>query len=89
MRSYDRDVDELPITPDLAVICATATTATEALDRAGRKGIRTAVVITAAHEHGPDADTALKLSLTEAGRRHGCRFLGPGYAGIDMPAVRT
>ena len=81
-----RDVDELPITPDLAVICGPATTATEALDRAGRKGIRTAVVITA-HKHGPDADTALKLSLTEAGRRHGCRFLGPGYAGINMPAV--
>jgi acetyltransferase len=81
-----RDVRELPMTPDLAVICGPAAAVAEALDQAGRKGTKTAVVTTVDPD-GPDAESALKRSLRQAGKRHGCRFLGPGSAGINMPVI--
>jgi acetyltransferase len=84
-RSY-RHVNELPITPDLAVICTNAATAAVALDQAGRKGIKTAVVI-APDPHGSDQGTPLKKALRDTARRSGCRFLGPGSVGINMPAI--
>ena len=79
-------VADLPITPDLAIICTGAETAGEALDQAGRKGIKTAVVI-ASDPGGSDQATPFKKALRDAARRSGCRFLGPGSVGVNMPAV--
>jgi acetyl-CoA synthetase (ADP-forming)/acetyltransferase len=81
-----RKVDDLPISPDLAIICTSAAAAPDALDQAGRKGIKAAVVMTA-DPHGADPVTPLKKSLREVARERGCRFLGPGSVGINMPAV--
>jgi acetyltransferase len=74
------------VTPDLAVICGPAAAVAEALDQAGRKGTKTAVVTTVDPD-GPDVESALKRSLRQAGKRHGCRFLGPASAGINMPVI--
>jgi acetyltransferase len=79
-------IDDLPIIPDLAVICTPATAVVEAFDQAGRKGIKTAVVITA-DPGGSDPATPLKKLLKDVGGRHNCRFLGPGSVGISMPAI--
>jgi acetyltransferase len=84
-RWYD-NVADLPMTPDLAVICTTAEAAAAALDQAGRKGIKAAVMVTA-DPFGRDPGTPLKKSLKEVGQHHGCRFLGPGSVGINMPAI--
>src|SRR6516225_1904352 len=80
-----RNVGDLPIVPDLGIICTPAATVVEALDEAGQKGIKAAVVITA-DPQGSDPETPLKAALRIVGKRHGCRFLGPGSAGINMPA---
>lgn len=77
---------DVPTTPDLAVICTPADAAADALDQAGRKGIKTAVIITA-DPHGSAPTTPLKNSLRNISSKHGCRFLGPGSAGMNMPAV--
>jgi acetyltransferase len=84
-RCYRR-VEDLPIIPDLAVICTSAAAAPDALDQAGCKGIKVAVVMTA-DPHGANSVTSLKKSLREVARQHGCRFLGPGSVGINMPAI--
>src|SRR5262245_21621590 len=79
-------VEQLPVTPDLAVICTHAAAAAEAFDQAGRKGIKGAVVMT----FDPDGyrqDTTLKRQLRAVAEHHGCRFLGPGSAGLHLPAI--
>lgn len=82
-----RGVDELPITPDLAVICTSAESAADALDQAGGNGVKTAVVITP-DPQGSDPDTSLKRSLHRVAQSHGSRFLGPTSAGVCMPILR-
>ena len=81
--SYDTLLD-LPFVPDLAVICAQPPAAAEALDQVGRKGVRVAVVI-ATDPDGHHQVTPFKAALRDAARRSGCRFLGPGSVGINMP----
>jgi acetyltransferase len=81
-----KNIGELPIVPDLAVICTTAAAAAEALDQAGRKGVKAAVVITA-DPFGSDRGSPFKKSLREVAGRYGCRLLGPGSAGVNLPAA--
>lgn len=75
-----------PTVPDLAIICTPADEAAAALDQAARHGIRTAVVCTEDPD-GRGPGTPLKRALLEAARAHGCRFLGPGSAGLVLPAA--
>ncbi len=81
-----KDWLELPVTPDLAIICTAAGEAAESLDFAGKRGIKTAVVCTDDPD-GRGSHTPLKRELLDAARRHGCRFLGPGSAGLNLPAA--
>jgi len=76
----------LPAAPDLAVLCSSVDALPRDLDTAGRHGVRTAVICTDDPD-GSDRDTPLKRALLEAARRHGCRFLGPGSAGVVLPAA--
>jgi acetyltransferase len=80
------NVGELPIVPDLAVICTPVATAVEALDQACRKGTKAAVVITA-DPQGSDSSSPFKKTLKELAQRHRCRLLGPSSAGINLPAA--
>jgi acetyltransferase len=77
---------DVPFKPDLALICTPAAAAVDALERAGQNGIRIAAVITPDPD-GPEQSTPLKTALKDAARRSGCRFLGPGSVGINMPAI--
>jgi acyl-CoA synthetase (NDP forming)/GNAT superfamily N-acetyltransferase len=72
--------------PDLAIVCTPAADAAAALDAAGQAGVRTAVVCTEDPD-GRSADTPFKQALVAAARKHGLRFLGPGSAGVCLPAA--
>ena len=79
-------VNELPIVPDLAIICTPIASAVEALHEACRKGIKAAVIITA-DPQGADPSSPFKNTLKELSQRYRCRILGPSSAGINLPAA--
>jgi len=77
---------DLPFVPDLAVISGPVDAAVDALEQAGRRGVRTAILCTEDPD-GRAPATPFKRALLAAARRHGCRFLGPGSAGLNLPAA--
>lgn len=83
-----RDLDRLPRTPDLAVLCLPPEPLAQALADLGQRGTRAAVIITADLEadRGAPAD-ALKHDLVETARIHGLRLLGPRSLGILVPII--
>ncbi|EPR42150.1 CoA-binding domain protein [Desulfovibrio sp. X2] len=79
-------VEELPVTPDLALICAPAAQAPGLLRRLGDKGTRGAVLL------GPglsgvtaQARETLRADIRAAAGEYGIRVLGPGCLGLMVP----
>ncbi|HJV27464.1 MAG TPA: bifunctional acetate--CoA ligase family protein/GNAT family N-acetyltransferase [Aromatoleum sp.] len=80
------DVDALPRTPDLAIICTPAATIPGILEQLGRRGTRAAIVMAGhlATTIGPDG-RPLDQTILETARRHGIRLLGGGTLGVMVP----
>jgi acetyltransferase len=72
-------VEQLPFTPDLAVLCTPAATVPDLLDRLGRRGTKAAIV--AARNTDPAA-------MLAAARPYGLRVLGGGSLGVLVPRSR-
>lgn len=77
-------VAELPVCPDLAVVCVPARAVADTIEQCGRRGVSAVVVITAGLT-GDDTDRVL-----DSVRRHGIRVVGPNCLGIANtdPRVR-
>jgi len=85
-----RSVADLPLAPDLAVICTPPQTVPEIVDQLGRRGTRAAVVITAGFGEGGDAEgEALMQRTLDAARPHLLRIVGPNCVGIMAPHARV
>jgi len=83
-------VEDLPVAPDLAVICTPPPTVPEIVDRLGRRGTRAAVVITAGFGEGGDAaGAALRQRMLDAARPHLLRVVGPNCVGVMAPHARV
>jgi acetyltransferase len=81
-----KDVDALPITPDLAVICSEATTAPEQIRRLGQRGTRAALVVGPGYSGlDQEAHQALDERILEAAAVNNVRVLGPGGLGLIVP----
>ena len=80
--AYNR-IESLPLSPDLAVICTPAPTVPDIIDELGRRGTKSAVVITAGLRQEKDASgrTYQELMLDRAAAHH-VRLLGPNCVGI-------
>jgi acetyltransferase len=72
-------VADLPVAPDLAVICTPPDTVAGLVDDLGRLGTRAAVVMTAG------LDKAQKQAMLDAARGHLLRILGPNCIGLLTP----
>ncbi len=82
------DVDALPETPDLAVICTPPETVPGIVDRAGRRGAKAAIVITAGLSRTRLADGQnAQEAMLAAARRHDMRLLGPNCLGLMVPHI--
>ena len=75
------DVDALPETPDLAVICTPAATVPGLIEALGRRGTRAAIVMTAG------LDATQKQAMLSAARKHLLRILGPNCLGLLAPHI--
>ena len=80
-RAYP-SIAALPDAPDLIVIALSAEQIPDAVEAAGARGIRAAVVMAAGFsELGEGAGTRLEEELRQAAARHGVRICGPNGLG--------
>ncbi len=81
-----RRIDDLPITPDLAVIATPADSVPGLIAELGARGTKAAVVISAGFGEGGDEEGGRRLEEMRAtARRHDIRIVGPNCLGIMVP----
>lgn len=79
-------IDELPVTPDLAVVCTPPRTVPDIVRQLAERGTRGVVVITAGFGEGDDAEgMALRQQALDAARPYLTRIIGPNCLGILVP----
>jgi len=83
--AYPR-IDDLPITPDLAVVCTAPNVSLEAIRKLGERGTRAAILLS--HEGRDEKAGKLANSAIRAeAERHGVRILGPDCLGVMVPGI--
>lgn len=83
-----RSIDELPMVPDLAIICTRATRVPAIILQLGRKGTRNAIVIASGLDNLYTAQgTNLQEQMLAIAKEWGVRILGPDSLGIIVPAL--
>jgi acetyltransferase len=82
-----RSISELPMTPELAVICTPAATVPSLVADLGARGTKAAVVVTAHDANGDGAGDAAawRQAILDAARPHLLRVLGPDSLGLMVP----
>jgi acetyltransferase len=80
-----KTVDDLPVVPDLAVICTPPETVPGLVASLGARGTKGAIVITASFGEGGDAGKALQQQLLDAAKPHLLRVVGPNCLGVMVP----
>ncbi|MCI4325461.1 MAG: acetate--CoA ligase family protein [Thermoplasmata archaeon] len=75
-------VDQLPETPELAVVIVPAPQVAGVVDELGRKGTRGVVVISAGFREVGGAGVALEAALVDRARHYGMSLVGPNCFGL-------
>ena len=79
-------IQDLPLTPDLAVLVIPPDTVPAAIAELGDRGTKAAVVVTAGFGEGGDAEGKARMqALLDAARPHLMRIIGPNCLGIMLP----
>lgn len=82
------DVQSLPETPELAVICTPPATVPGLIRDLGQRGTKAAIVLTAGLDLAKDeAGKTLQELTREAARPHLLRILGPNCVGLMLPSI--
>jgi acetate---CoA ligase (ADP-forming) len=87
VRGY-RSAEELPETPDLAVVCLPARHVSRAVEDALRRGTRAICVISAGFAEVGDEGRKRQDELLALIRAHGGRLVGPNCLGVAASAPR-
>lgn len=83
-----RSIDELPMVPDLAIVCTRASRVPAIILQLGRKGTRNAIVIAAGLDNLFTAQgTNLQEQMLAIAKEWGVRILGPDSLGILIPEI--
>jgi acyl-CoA synthetase (NDP forming) len=77
-----RSVLDLPEAPDLAVMVLPTQIVSRVMDECGRKGVRSAIVISGGFREVGAQGAALESELVKVVRGHGIRLLGPNCIGV-------
>ena len=84
--AYPR-VQDLPITPDLAVVCTPPLSSLDEIRALGARGTRAAILLSREPElekaHGRNGHHDLRDEV----QRHGLRILGPDCLGVMVPGI--
>lgn len=83
-------VEDIPDTPDLAVLIVPAVAVPAVLEGCGKKGIKAALVISAGFKEIGPQGARLESEAMAVARRHGMRLVGPNCLGLinTDPKVR-
>ncbi len=83
-----KDVTELPVTPELAVICIPPVSIPQVLQQLAEIGTRAAIILTAGlGATMPDDGTTITDKVLEIAHRYGIRILGPNCLGLLVPGI--
>ncbi|RYZ83389.1 MAG: protein acetyltransferase, partial [Moraxellaceae bacterium] len=83
-----RSIEELPIVPDLAIICTRAMRVPAIILQLGRKGTRNAIVIAAGLDTLFTAQGSnLQEQMLAIAKESGVRILGPNSLGLMVPEI--
>ncbi|MDI9245154.1 GNAT family N-acetyltransferase [Marinobacter sp. CHS3-4] len=82
-----RKISQMPLRPDLAIICTPPETVPKMVRKLGEAGVRTAIVMTGgmSRSHSKTGQP-LMYSVRKAARETGIRVLGPNTIGLMVPA---
>ena len=75
-------VSDLPETPDLAVVVLPAKVVGPILDECGRKGVRSAIVVSGGFKETGAEGAAMEAELREIVKKHNMRMIGPNCLGV-------
>ncbi|HYM43267.1 MAG TPA: bifunctional acetate--CoA ligase family protein/GNAT family N-acetyltransferase [Steroidobacteraceae bacterium] len=78
---------QLPATPDLAVICTPAPAVPGVVLQLSERGCRAAIVLSAGLEQPAADGGTLSAAMLRAARSHGLRILGPNCIGLLVPGI--
>lgn len=82
------DIESLPLTPDLGVICAPPKIVPEALEELGKIGTRAAICLTpGVSDIALDGGRSVGERMLDIVRERGMRLLGPNCVGAIVPKV--
>ncbi|MEQ8733352.1 MAG: bifunctional acetate--CoA ligase family protein/GNAT family N-acetyltransferase [Rhodospirillaceae bacterium] len=82
------DVEHLPTTPDLAVICTPPQAVPDVIKALANRGTKAAIILTAGLSAQQDGtDTSLIQATLEAAQPHLMRILGPNCVGLIIPEL--
>jgi acyl-CoA synthetase (NDP forming) len=80
-----RTVEELPETPDVAVIATPAETVPEVMRAIAKKGTRSVVIISSGFREESEKGAKLEDDVVRIAKEHGMRVIGPNTTGIYNP----
>ncbi|MBS3758754.1 MAG: CoA-binding protein [Desulfobacterales bacterium] len=87
LKAY-QSVQDLPETPDLAILVLPTKLVPEILGECGKKGIRHAIVVSGGFTEVGDEGKELQAEIIRIARQYGIRFLGPNCIGGVNPYHR-
>lgn len=86
-RKIYHKIDQLPATPDLAIIATPPDTLPGLIRQLGEKGTRTAIVISAGFAEMGEQGEQLQQAMLDAAKPYLLRVLGPNCVGMMMPSI--
>ncbi|MBO8182515.1 MAG: acetate--CoA ligase family protein [Archaeoglobus sp.] len=80
-----RSLDELPETPDIAVVATPAASVPELILKCARKGVKNAIIISSGFREEGEEGAKLEDRILEIAKEYGMRIVGPNTTGILNP----
>lgn len=83
-----KEIQDLPVTPELAVICTPPITIPSLLMQLCVKGTRAAIILTAGLDAVPSPNGgSIKDEMLNVAQQYGMRILGPNCLGLLVPGI--
>lgn len=82
------DIQSLPKTPDMAIICTSAQKVPELVEQCGEAGIRSIIIMSAGFREIGEEGLILEKQIQASVKKYeGMRILGPNCLGIIVPGI--
>lgn len=86
LKAY-RSLDDVPTTPDVALLAVPASLTEQAVRECVAKGVKGAVIFSAGYAESGEEGLAIQARIAEIARAGGLRLLGPNCLGIFNPQI--